>query len=245
MGDKNMTYWGDRYAEDFLANYDLYDTLAEFNSATYAGISVYALTLWARYGPPGSVVAAHGAHVLQGVWASLGALYNPTLRNLGGPWDRSYGFDMLRYFSVIGAHVAGLVGPAAAPLPAFTPDARHISDAAVVPLLALISPTHDALVPAAVVRELGALERAHAWAGNAYSPPFDYAPLRGHMRNYTAWREDGLSVGAVQINEAKVGGPAINTNAFNPAVVQWRATEDVVGWLSVRRPSPSLSAPRS
>ena len=128
MGDKNMTYWGDRFAQDFLANYDLYDTLAEFNSATYAGISVYALTLWARYGPLSSVVRAHGPRVLQGVWGLLGELYNPTLRNLGGPWDRSYGYDMLEYFSVIGTHIAGLVGPAAAPLPPFNAGSRHIDD---------------------------------------------------------------------------------------------------------------------
>ncbi|EIN14701.1 hypothetical protein PUNSTDRAFT_81236, partial [Punctularia strigosozonata HHB-11173 SS5] len=232
LGDDNLTYWGDIFAREAVDLFDQYDTLSEFNSATYEGVSLYALTLWNRYGPPNSVVKKHGARMIKGIWKTIGQLYNPSILNLGGPWDRTYGYDMTQYFSILGAQIAGLVGIDEAPMPSPLVNSNHYSDAAIIPLLAIISASHDTLVAPSVVQYLKKLEGNHTWTGNAYSPPFDYA-TSGSQRNYTVWQEEGLSIGAMEINEARVGGPAINNQTFNPAVVQWDTGIGSVGYLAL------------
>lgn len=159
---------------------------------------------------------------------------------------------MTSYFSILGTQIAGLVGPSSphAPLPTPLQGSNHWQDAAIAPLLALISPSHDPLVPRTVVTALTNLtgkhtsdcgctvsidrnprSRSHSWTGSAYSPPFDFS-RPGSQRNYTAFTADGLSMGAIEINEARIGGPALSNESFNPVVVQWNA-KGVVGYISV------------
>lgn len=141
------------------------------------------------------------------------------------------------YFSILGAHIQGLVGAQLAPLPnPLTNRSLHYGDAAIMPLLPLISPSHDPLVPSSVVNALKSLEpkgKGHSWHGKAYSPPFDYLEVGGE-RNYSTWTEDGLSLGAMEVNELVYGGPSLNNASFSPAVMLWRMEEDVVGYMSVR-----------
>lgn len=43
-------------------------------------------------------------------WESVGQLWHPTLKNVAGPWDRSYGFDMNRYVSLLALQLWNLIG---------------------------------------------------------------------------------------------------------------------------------------
>lgn len=141
------------------------------------------------------------------------------------------------YFSILGAHIQGLVGATLAPLPnPLTNISLHYGDAAIMPLLPLISQSHDHLVPPSVVSALKSLEpkgKGHSWHGKAYSPPFDYLEV-GAERNYSTWTENGLSLGAMEVDELVYGGPSLNNASFSPAVMLWRMEEDVVGYMSVR-----------
>jgi hypothetical protein len=139
---------------------------------------------------------------------------------------------MTQYLSILGLYIVGLIGLSMAPVPTPLANSLHFSDGALGPLLALISPTHDALVPASTRRALASLSGAQTWRGKAYSPPFDDVGP-GAERNYSGWVEDGLSVGGMQIREARVGGPALNNQSFSPAVVQWRAAAEVIKYISV------------
>lgn len=47
LNDSNMTAAGELYARQILDLFDRNDTLSEFNSPTYAGVGLYALTMWA------------------------------------------------------------------------------------------------------------------------------------------------------------------------------------------------------
>lgn len=114
--DSNMTQAGETYAHEIIELFDRADTLSEFNSATYTGISIISLTMWAKYAPESSVMKAKGVEMLQDTWKTVGQLYHAGLKNLAGPWDRSYGFDMQRYFGVMSAHIWTLVGKAASPV---------------------------------------------------------------------------------------------------------------------------------
>lgn len=63
--DKNMTEAGEMYAREIIELFDRANTLSEFNSATYTGVSLLALTMWAKYAPETSVMKSKGREMLQ------------------------------------------------------------------------------------------------------------------------------------------------------------------------------------
>jgi hypothetical protein len=66
----------------------------QFNSGTYTGVTLYALSLWG-YMPKNSTIAIHAKDIISKTWTSIGNYYNPTLNTLGGPFDRTYGYDLV------------------------------------------------------------------------------------------------------------------------------------------------------
>jgi hypothetical protein len=114
--DSNMTTAGEDYANEIIDLFERDNTLSEFNSGTYAGVSLFALTLWAKYMPQDSLMGQHGPEMIRRTWTSLGELYNANLKNVAGPWDRSYGFDMNRYLSILALQMWTLVGKDKAPV---------------------------------------------------------------------------------------------------------------------------------
>jgi hypothetical protein len=116
VNDSNMTTAGENYAKDIIDLFVRDNTLSEFNSGTYAGVSLFALTLWAKYMPESSLMGQYGPEMIRQTWTSLGELYNANLKNVAGPWDRSYGFDMNRYLSILALQMWTLVGKEKAPV---------------------------------------------------------------------------------------------------------------------------------
>lgn len=51
VNDSNMTVSGEKYARDIIDLFDRNNTLSEFNSRTYTGVSLYGLTLWGQVYP--------------------------------------------------------------------------------------------------------------------------------------------------------------------------------------------------
>ncbi|ROV99698.1 hypothetical protein VSDG_02963 [Cytospora chrysosperma] len=234
LNDSNMTTAGEAYAQDVLDLFDLNNTLSEFNSATYCGVSLYALTLWAKYMPQSSVMGANGARMIREIWTSVGELYNANLRNIAGPWDRTYGFDMNLYIGIMNAYVWSLVGQDRAPgintvshgsTPAWA--TTHADDFQIAPLLAAIMPYHHTLVPEDVVEKLTAFPGEHTYTTAAYAPPYDRV-----RRNVTAWLSENLTIGAESFDQSVVGGFSINQQQWAPAVAQWMRSDGTVGWFS-------------
>lgn len=116
LNESNMTSAGETYAQEIIDLFTRANTLSEFNSGTYAGVSLFALTLWAKYMPGDSVMREYGGLMVKETWKSLGALYNANLKNVAGPWDRSYGYDMNKYLSILGLQMWTLVGKERAPM---------------------------------------------------------------------------------------------------------------------------------
>ncbi len=105
-----MTISGENYATAVIDLFNRANTLSEFNSGTYTGVSLYALTLWAKYLPDDSVMKQDGARIVQYTWEAVAELWQPQLQNVAGPWDRSYGFDMNRYLSLLALHLWNVIG---------------------------------------------------------------------------------------------------------------------------------------
>lgn len=110
LNESNMTLSGEYYANQILDLFNRADTLSEFNSGTYTGVSLWALSLWAKYLPEDSVMKQNGARMMKKTWEAVGELWHPDLKNIAGPWDRSYGFDMNRYLSLMALHFWNIVG---------------------------------------------------------------------------------------------------------------------------------------
>ncbi|KAH5242357.1 hypothetical protein HBI72_197980 [Parastagonospora nodorum] len=226
--DSNMTVAGEAYAKDIIDLFKRDNTLSEFNSGTYAGVSLFAMTLWAKYMPQDSLMGQYGPEMIRQTWTSLGQLYNANLRNVAGPWDRSYGFDMNRYLSILALQMWTLVGKDAAPIHPKPYAMGHKDDFAISPLVAILAPYHNTLVPNSTLSALTSFPGTHTVRTSAFSPPFDTYP-----RNITAWLSPNLTIGAESFAENVIGGPAKNPNSFNPAVVQWLRSDGSVGWLSL------------
>ncbi|KAK8022207.1 hypothetical protein PG993_012974 [Apiospora rasikravindrae] len=255
-GDANMTAAGETYAHEVL---DLFDqnggTLSEFNSGTYMGVSLYGLTLWAKYMPAGeedSVMGAHGARMIRQIWETAGQMYNANLGNLAGPWDRAYGYDMNKYVAIFSLYIWTLVGKENAPglqTTGQTWSMAHADDFEYAPLIAVLAPFHDALVPDDVVARLSTFpssssgddeEEHHIYTTSAFSPPHDLVP-----RNITTWLSPNLTIGAESFRENIVGGPREDSSQWNPAVVQWAqpsSNKKSVGYLTLYPTEPALDA---
>ncbi|KAJ3992040.1 hypothetical protein F5050DRAFT_1861295, partial [Lentinula boryana] len=242
MEDKNMSYWGDKWAKEGIATFKVYNTLPEYNCGTYNGIVLYALSLWG-YMPQNSIIVSQATDLISQIWSNLGQYYNPTLESLGGPWDRAYGYDMHNYFGILGAQITGLVGGIenkTAPLPVPSVGSLHYSDAAIMPMLPLISKFHDPYVPQFVISQLKGLnDNGHSFFAQAVSPPFDNVK---YPRNYTSWTGPGLSVGGIQVDNSVVGGAAINPSVYVPASIMWHTPLGEIAWINHYPTSSVISA---
>ena len=227
LNNSNMTISGEKYAQEIIDLFDRANTLSEFNSGTYTGVSLLALTLWAKYLPADSVMRAKAPTMIKSTWEAVGQLWNPNLKNVAGPWDRSYGFDMNRYVSLLALHLWNIVGKENSSLISKPQVMSHSADFAYAPLFAVLGKFHSTLVPAEVVSALTTFTGEHMFTSSTFSPPFDIYP-----RNITSWIAENITIGAETYNETVIGGPATNPNTFNPALIQWD-TGNGVGWINV------------
>lgn len=236
LNDSNMTTSGENYARAQLELFNRANTLSEFNSGTYTGVSLFALSLWAKYLPDDSVMKQNGPRMIQSTWEAVSQLWHPDLKNIAGPWDRSYGFDMNRYLSLMALHLWSIVGKDRSSMIKKVPALSHIGDFAYGPLFAILSEFQNSLIPADVVTRLTNFSGEHTFTSSAFSPPFDIYP-----RNITAWLAPNITIGAETFNETVIGGPATNPNTFNPAVIQWKRGT-TVGWCNLHATESYVTA---
>ncbi|KAF2753315.1 hypothetical protein EJ05DRAFT_211166 [Pseudovirgaria hyperparasitica] len=227
-GDANMTRAGEVEAQSIVDLFNRDNTLSEFNSGTYAGVSLFALTLWAKYMDVDSVMGQNAERMIRYTWASIASLYNAELRNVAGPWDRTYGYDMNRYLSILALHIWTIVGKERAPIAERPFVMSHEGDFAIAPLIAILAPYHNSLLNESTIAALTTFPGTHTVHTSAFSPPWDVYP-----RNITTYMSASLTIGAESFSEEVIGGPSKNSASFNPAVAQWKRRDGSVGWLSL------------
>lgn len=192
-----------RLAEQVLARFRVDGTFDEYNSPTYYGIDLYALALWRRYAHQ-PLLRAGGAEMEAGLWQDTARHYHAGLRNLAGPYDRSYGMDLRRYASGIGLWIWAAAGPDLAPFPETGRPFRHAWDLALGPVVAVLG----AEVPDDALAHL---------TGFRGERQVDQVIVRDPRRVATSWVGERLLVGAED-----VGGERGNlADQFHPATVHW------------------------
>jgi hypothetical protein len=110
MRDTNMTTTGETEATEIFDLFKMTNTLSEFNSPTYTGVSLYGLTLWSKYLPRDSILTRAGPEMIKLTWETFAQQWHFGMKNVAGPWDRGYGFDMQRYVTMMGMWLWALNG---------------------------------------------------------------------------------------------------------------------------------------
>ncbi|KAF6804714.1 hypothetical protein CSOJ01_10003 [Colletotrichum sojae] len=222
LNEENMTRSGEAYAQEIIDLFERANTLSEFNSGTYTGVSLFGLVLWSKYLPEDSVMAQKGPQMLADTWKAVAQLWHPGMKNMAGPWDRSYGYDMNRYVSLMALWFWTLVGKENSSLIAVPQVMSHAADYAWAPLFAVLADYHQSILPEGIVSNLTSFNGEHVFTASTYYPPYDLVP-----RNITSWLSDNLTIGAESFKENVIGGPARNQEAFNPAVIQWNTGSEI------------------
>ncbi|KAH7368787.1 hypothetical protein B0T11DRAFT_350350 [Plectosphaerella cucumerina] len=222
LKDANMTASGERYAQEIVDLFNRHDTLSEFNSGTYTGVSLFGLVLWSKYLPKDSVMTKNGPRMVEATWDAVSQLWHPGMRNMAGPWDRSYGYDMNRYVSLMALWFWTLLGKDQSSLIANPQVMSHMADYAWAPLFAALAKSHEKLIPKKTVAKLSKFQGERTFTASAEYPPFDLEP-----RNITTWLSKNLTIGAESYNETVIGGPARSPTSFNPAVIQWNTGSEI------------------
>jgi hypothetical protein len=238
LNNSNMTAAGNSDANQFLDLFNLNGTLPEFNGPTYAGVSLYALTIAAKYLPTSTVIGQHAPRAIQQIWEYESSLWNANMRNLAGPWDRSYGYDMNKYVAIMSQWIWALIGRDGVwkqrdPIPTMA----HADDFEYAPLIAVLSEFQSTLVSKDVIQKLTTFPGEHMYAGQTYAPPADYEP-----RNISTWLSANLTIGTDSFNQSAVGGYSLDSTSFSPSVVQWVRPGGSIGYFNLYPTQTALKA---
>jgi hypothetical protein len=203
--------------------YRLHNTFFEFNSPTYYGVDIYGLALWREYGST-ERMRTMGADMEASLWNDIADFYQPSLRNISGPYDRSYGMDMESYVAVTGLWLRSVLPAVQAPLPEqLSLSTDHMADLWLAPQIAILS----ARIPAQAMKKF-----------RSFTGPHQVTRTIDDKRVATAWVGEHAIWGGEATSLTKDVGP---TSQFHPATVQWRTPSGRIGWVQLTR-APNLNA---
>ena len=194
----------------------------EYNSPTYYGTDLYGLALWRSYGSTADIRDL-GASIEGRLWTDIADFYHPGLRNIAGPYDRSYGMDMETYVAVAGLWMRALLPADKAPFPVPDPHTDHLPDLWFAPQITILSTNPPT----------AALDKMRTFSGE-------------HMverqitddRRATAWIGNKVILGGENTSLTKDAPP---DTQFHPATAQWRTPSGSIGWFYVWQ-SPNINA---
>lgn len=177
---------------------------------------MWALSLWNQYAPEGSLLKKYGPEILSTTWDDMASMYNANLKNIAGPWDRTYGYNMKQYVSLDASIIWAVAGRENAPFPEVMGGMYHDDDFAFYPLFALAMPEMVKYLSNTTKQTFFTFPGEHNVTAQAYSPPFDQA-----VRNITAWVSENITIGAEAFDQNVIGGASESADSFTPAVIQW------------------------
>lgn len=221
----NNAEWKQKSAdwiEDVSKLFHQYNSFNEYNSPTYYGVDLYGLALWRTYGSTPHIREL-GAGIEGTLWSDIAAFYHPGLRNIAGPYDRSYGMDMETYVGLVGVWMRMLLPADKAPLPIPDEHTDHLPDLWFAPLFTVLGAKPDA----------AALAQIRTFSG-------EHSVRRQitEERTATAWIGDKVILGGEVTGQTK-DAPA-NTQ-FHAATAQWRTPSGSIGWFYVLE-APKIDA---
>ena len=204
-----------KWQEDVYKLFKQHDAFFEYNSPTYAGVDFFALALWRDYGLTPRMRTI-GSEMEATLWRTIADLYNANLRNISGPYDRSYGMDMQSYVSVTGIWLRTVLDADQAPLTGFdNPPVDHVGDLWFVPPIVVL----DTHIPPDAMKKFRSFQGEH----EVRRPIAD-------ERIATAWIGKNVIYGGEITGHTKDVAPP---SQFHPVTVQWLAPGNKIGWIQL------------
>lgn len=228
LGERPWIEAGEEMGREVHRLFNLHGAFEEYNSPTYYGTDIYALGLWQAY-CSSRKLQQMGAEMERALWRDIAQFYHAGLKNVAGPYDRSYGMDMRRYVALLGEYIWLITGRERAPFPPLDAPLGHAGDFCFGPMVAVRPPR----VPSDVLGHFQTFqgERCveHLLAG---APP----------RKATAWLAERVMIGAEATSLRDIG-----QGQFHPATIHWRiarSTQDG-GWVRLMavRPVDAVASP--
>jgi hypothetical protein len=204
---------GETMGREVYRLFKQHDSFAEYNSPTYYGVDFYALALWRSYPALSPLLAQLGNEMEATLWRDTAQYYHAGLRNLVGPYDRSYGMNMLDYVTVIGIWIRLATDKTIAPFPNTDQPYDHEHDIGFVPLIAFLGPQ----IPA------DALEHFRTFHGERY---VEHVLADEPRRVATAWLGKDRMIGG----EITSLTPP-QSGQLHPATIHWRIDATHIGWI--------------
>lgn len=210
---------GERMAHEVYQLFSVNQAFSEFNSPTYYGVDLYALGLWYSYSSS-DLLKQLGAEMEQALWRDVALMYHAGMKNMSGPFDRSYGMDLQRYGSTIGMWIWIELGRQDAPFPEIAPFFPHALDLCFAPCYVAV----DARVPEDVRQSLSTFQGEHQVERIISNDP---------PRIATAWiGNTHLIGGEVMSYQPPVSGQ------IHPATIHWISTQERIGWIKLKYSTP-------
>jgi len=229
---------GQEWARTIHRNFMEFGAFDEYNSPTYYGTDIYALGLWQAYSSS-LQLQLMGAEMEEMLWGDIAQFYHAGLKNIAGPYDRSYGMDMRRYVALLGEYIWLVTGREGAPFPDLDAPLEHAGDFCFGPMVAVRLPR----IPADV------LVHFHTFGGERF---VEHLLADAPPRKATAWLAERVMIGAEATSLRDIG-----QGQFHPATIHWSVPRAVQGdregcpyaqdggWvrLMVVRPVDALASP--
>lgn len=209
----DWTAGAEKWQDTVYQLFKQHNAFYEFNSPTYAGVDFFALALWRDYGSTPRM-RSRGSEMEAALWRTTAQLYDANLRNISGPYDRSYGMDMLHYVSVTGLWLRTVLDADRAPLPPLNPPVDHVADLWFVPPIVIL----DTRIPPDAMKGFLKFPGKH----EVRQPIAD-------GRIATAW------IGGDIIYGGEITGHTRGVDAqsqFHPVTIQWQSSGRV-GWVQL------------
>ena len=214
------------YAGQVVDLFEEHGAFEEYNSATYYGIDLYALALW-RDRSSSPFLRDAGARIEAALWRDVARWYHAGMRNLCGPWSRSYGMDLTVYASLLAVWMWPALGRADVPFPDVDRPFEHAHDLTHAPLADRLGP----VIPDDVLPALRTFSGEHVVEQRITS-----------SRTATGWLSDRVMCGGESGTlRASARGQ------FHPATVHWLLPSGAVGWIRLVHyaPARAVAAPGS
>lgn len=225
------------------------DAFEEYNSPTYYGTDLFALAFWQRHSRS-DLLAEMGAEIEATLWRDTAQYCHAGLKNMCGPFTRSYGMDMTTYGALLGMQIWLGVGRSEAPFP-FPADGvfDHCHDFCWGPCMAIL----DARIPSDVLPHFTEfsgerfIERrisakpdrvATAWLSDVLMIGAEATPLDAGEMTFYRLREDfpEFNPASHQWRDPQFAAQrcTVLSRDFCPATLHWRQPNGKPGWLRLQ-----------
>lgn len=210
---------GEAFAQAVYNLFTQHGTFDEYNSPTYYGVNFYALALWRLYAHSNKL-AQWGTEIEATLWRDVAQYYHADLKNMCGPFTRSYGMDMPNYGALLGMSIWLGIGREQAPFPTDSGFFDHCPDFVYGPCFGLA----ETVIPE------DALHHFTTFSGERQ---IEKRISQTPDRVATAYLGNNIMIGA---EATPLDGDPQNTfyklsNQFHPATLHWKLPNGKIAWM--------------